>query len=114
MARASRRTRPAPQSAKHDRPRAPTRRYARPPETRRLHSLKKSRRGAFFRHQRPDARTSLAPAHDGHVVRRPLAIGHAHIALRGAFRFRRAPETNLLEILDAVGLAAFGAEQRVV
>src|SRR5437868_5015427 len=50
-----------------------------------------------------------ATAHDGHVVRSPPAVRHAHVALSCALRLGRAPEVNLLEVLDAVGLAARGA-----
>src|SRR5690242_20013914 len=48
----------------------------------------------------------LAPALYRDVVRRPLAIRHAHATLRRAVGFRRAPEVNLVEQIAAVVLAA--------
>src|SRR6185436_5296538 len=55
----------------------------------------------------------LLTAHDGYVVADPAAVRHAALDVRGALGFRRAPELDLLEILEAVGLATLGAQQRV-
>src|SRR5262245_3896416 len=51
-------------------------------------------------------------AEDGNVVFGPLRVGHA-LAFLLAFGRRRAPEPNLVEIVEAVGGAA-GIGQKVV
>src|SRR6185436_15986232 len=58
-------------------------------------------------------RSSSATALYGDVVRCPLAVRNAR-TLRSARSFRRAPELDLVEQLDAVGLATFSAEQLVI
>jgi len=59
--------------------------------------------------QRPMLRS--AAAHHGDIVRRPAAIGHAGALAAGSLR--RAPEVDLVELVEAIGGAALVAEQAV-
>src|SRR4051812_12502387 len=63
--------------------------------------------------EHPRVRMS-ASAENSDVICHPAIIGHATLRLSRAFRDRRAPELDLLEIAHAVDLAAFGAEKLVV
>src|SRR6186713_3287449 len=55
---------------------------------------------------------ALSATYDGHIIRGPLAVRHTGSLL--ALRFRRAPEPDLVEVIDAVGFAAVGPEQRMI
>src|SRR3546814_7071082 len=57
------------------------------------------------------ARPSPAAQH-GDVVGHPAIVGHAGL-LGIALGHRRAPEADLLEVAEAVGGAAFVAQQRI-
>src|SRR5689334_9853332 len=55
----------------------------------------------------------LLPAYDRHVIRDPAVVWHASLGMRGTLGLRRAPELDLVEVFEAVVLAAFRAQQLV-
>src|SRR5262245_54528923 len=53
----------------------------------------------------------LAAAHHRDVVGRPAAVRHA--GARRARRLGRTPEPDAVEVIESVGLAALGPEERI-
>lgn len=53
----------------------------------------------------------LSAADDAYVGFNPFAVGHTIASARGAFSGRRAPEPNVIELIETVGRTASIGEQ---
>ena len=74
----------------------------------RAHVAEDARDAAELDRRRHATTGALFAADDRDVVGRPAVVGHAAFDVRSALGFRRAPERDLVEVLDAVGLATLG------